>query len=86
MQIPLRPFHEYASEEEFVAEAVKAAVAHGFDPETVAAIAQGIADGEMGRDQPFEEYVAEMRAEREARRARREAATERNRRPEADVS
>lgn len=72
--IPLRPVAEYASEAEFVAEAVRAAVAHGHDPVTVAAIAQGIVDCEAGRDQSFEEYVAERQAEREARRTQRQTA------------
>ncbi len=72
--LPLRPVTEYASEAEFVAEAVKAAVAYGFDPRAVADIAQGIADGEAGREQPFEEYVAEMQAERQAREAARQPA------------
>lgn len=74
LPIPLRPWAEYASEAEYVAEAVKAAVAYGHDPVTVAAIAQGIADGEAGCEQPFEDYVAEMRAERQVRKTVRESA------------
>ena len=71
LSIPLRAVAEYGSEAEFVAEAVRLAVAYGHDPVTVAAMAQGIADGEAGREQPFDEYVAEMRAARETRRVLR---------------
>ena len=38
------------------------------DPATIAALREGIADGEAGREQPFEDYVAEMQAKRQARR------------------
>ena len=38
----------------------------GLDPATIASIREGIADGEAGREQPFEEYVAEMKAKRQA--------------------
>lgn len=38
------------------------------DPATLSAIRRGIADGEAGREQPFEEYVAEMESKRRARR------------------
>ena len=55
--IPLRPLSEYPSEAEYVAEAVKAAVAYGYDPVAVASLAQGIADGEAGREQTFESYI-----------------------------
>jgi hypothetical protein len=69
--VPLRPVAEYTSEAAYVAEAVRMAVAQGHDPVTAAAIAQGIADGEAGREQSFEEYTAEMRAARMARKVAR---------------
>jgi hypothetical protein len=67
--VPLHTVAEYASEAAYVAEAVRTAVAQGHDPVTAAAIAQGIADGEAGREQSFEEYTAEMQVARLARKA-----------------
>lgn len=65
----LKPLSEYTSDAEFVAEAIHAAARRGHDPATVASIAQGIADGEAGREISLEEYVAQMQAERAARRS-----------------
>lgn len=67
--VALKPFSAYASEDEFVAEAVSAAARRGHDPATIAAIAQGIADGEAGREISLEEYVAQTQAERAARQS-----------------
>ena len=44
--------------------------------DAVAAIREGIADGEAGREQPFAEFVVEARAARAVRRARDVAQTQ----------
>ena len=64
--------------EELAAEAVAAlyavAPAHRFDPELIAALREGIADIEAGRETDFADYVAERRAARSAEAAQPEAA------------
>jgi predicted transcriptional regulator len=70
-RIRTKAAHRNASAKIFAAQLLVEHVeadAGAFDPATIAAIRAGIADGEAGREQSFEEHVAEMRAHREARR------------------
>jgi predicted transcriptional regulator len=69
----LRPLEDYASEAEYLREAARLAPRHGVDPETAAAIAEGIADAAAGRTLTLEEAHEVWRAQR-AKRVEREAA------------
>ncbi len=70
--IPLRPFHEFASENEYVAAAVAGAAAAGIDPDVAYGLARGIADAEMGRTLTLDEMVAENEQRRAEWRAARQ--------------